>query len=301
MSAAPLRRARVLIARAVSEFFDDRCALIAAAIAYYGLLSLFPLAILLVGGYSALTGGAQARGAVIDFLLDNLPLREGAGRRDLRQLLETVAGNAAAFGVVGVAGLVFAASGLMGAVRNGINAAFDSEVRRAPVQGKLIDLLLVLAVGFVVGVSLALTLAARIVELPIAFGADRLVPVVVSFAVFVFLYSLVPPARPRLRDVWPGALLATVGYEAAKEGFSLYLDSFGRYGAVYGSLGAVMAFLVFAFVGANVFLLGAEAASEWPGVRDADVAELESGPPASRRLRTALRGLVSRDPPTSAP
>jgi membrane protein len=95
--------------------------------------------------------------------------------------------------------------------------------------------------------------------------------------------------------VWPGALVASIGYELTKEGFSLYLENFGRYGAVYGSIGAVIALLVFTFLTANLFLFGAETAAEWPRVRDSDLEELEQGPPTPRRLRRALRSLVTHE------
>ena len=293
MTNAPVRRARALIARAVQDFFADGCPLRAAAIAYYGLFSLFPLAILIVGGFGIVIGEAEARRAVIDFLLDNLPLEPGQGRRDLEELLGSVTGNAAAFGLIGTAGLIFAASGLMGAVRDGTNAAFDSERRRPPLQGKLVDILLVLGVGLVVAGSLALTVVTSLVEVPGGIPVGWLVPLAISFAVFLLLYHVLPAGRPRFRDVWPGAVLATVGYEAAKEAFSLYLENFSRYGAVYGAIGAVIAFLVFAFIAANLFLLGAETASKWPAVREADLEELERGQPAVERVRRALRGLVS--------
>ena len=47
---------------------------------------------------------------------------------------------------------------------------------------------------------------------------------------------MIPSADVRLRDVWPGALLAALGFELVKAGFSFYLANFARYGAVYGSL-----------------------------------------------------------------
>jgi membrane protein len=183
--------------RAVAEFFDDRCQVIAAAIAYYALFSLFPLAILVVGGFGIVVGEAEARGSVIDFLLDNLPLEPGKGRRDLRELLESVAGNAPAFGLIGVAGLIFAASGLMGAVRNGINAAFDAERRRPPLQGKLVDVLLVLGVGLVICLSLGLTVFARVVGPPAGALLGRLIPIALTFGVSLFLYRVLPQTQPR--------------------------------------------------------------------------------------------------------
>jgi membrane protein len=302
-------RARAVTERAVSEFFEDGLLSIAAAISYFGLLALFPVAILLVGSLGLVIDDDEARARVIDVILDNLPLQEDEGRRELGDALKSVTSDVTAFGVVGVAGLAIAASGLMGTVRRGINLAWDSEVRRPPLQGKLIDILLVFGVGLAIALSLALTLLARLAaglgeelgeigaaipRLLLALG--QLTPLVVSFITFTFLYRVLPAPPVRLRDVWPGALLAAIGYEAAKTGFAFYLENFARYGAVYGSLGAVIAFLAFVFVAAAVFLLAAELASEWPAVRDAEREELEGdGEPLGRRLRGFLRGLVVSD------
>jgi uncharacterized BrkB/YihY/UPF0761 family membrane protein len=55
-------------------------------------------------------------------------------------------------------------------------------------------------------------------------------------------------------------------FEVAKNGLALYLRRFADYDRVYGSLGAVVAFLLFVYVGANVVLFGAEIASEWPRI-----------------------------------
>ena len=290
-------RVRTLLSRAVSEFFDDRCTTLAAAISYYGLVAVFPLIILAVGAFGLVAGHERAQADIIDFLMRNLPLRADAGRRDLRDLLESVTGGAAAFGVVGVVGLVLSASGLMGAVRNGVNAAWDAPSRRPPVQGKLLDVLLVLLAGLLAGGSLALTLVTSLLDIP-GLSLAWAIPPVLSFAVFLGLYRVLPASRPRVRDVWPGALVGAAGYELAQHGFSLYLMTSGGDGAVYGSIGAVVAFLVFVFVASNVFLLGAEVASEWPRVRDSDVEALrDGGAPASEQVHQLLRRLVGRDDP----
>ena len=61
--------------------------------------------------------------------------------------------------------------------------------------------------------------------------------------------------------------MAAVGFELAQRGFALYLENFSDYSAIYGSLGAVITFLVFIYIAAMVFLLGAEMATLWPRVR----------------------------------
>ena len=264
-------RAWLLARRSVTEFLDDDCHQVAAGISYYGLLSLFPVVILTVGLFGIVVERGDARERVIDTTLDNLPLRPGEGRQELRELLESVTADFAAFGVVGVLALLVSATGLMGAIRHGINTAFDVEERRPLVRGKLLDVLLVLCFGLVVAASLALTLVVRLAADTVGvtgLGLGQVAPVALSFVVFLAAYRFLPARDTSVRDVWPGALLAAVGYEAAKTGFGVYLDNFGNYGAVYGSIGAIIAFLFFVFVSANVFLLGAEAASEWPRARD---------------------------------
>jgi membrane protein len=303
------RTARSLARRSLAEFFDDGCPQRAAAISYYGLLSLFPLVILAVGALGLLLDSASARDNVIDFVLDRAPLRPDAGRRDLHDLLTGVADHASGFGAFGAAGLVLAASGIMGAIRHGLNAAWDVEDPRPPLQGKLIDLLLVLGFGLATAASFALSL---LVRFSAAFAGDigrrlgsdvpatavawtgRLVPLAISLAIFALLFRLVPARPTRLRETWPGVLVAVAGFEAAKAGFSFYLNHAARYDAIYASLGGIVAFLVFIWIAANVLLLGAEVASEYPRLRAAPDRPAGDGRPLRARLIGALRGLVVR-------
>ena len=282
-----------LVEQGVGDFFRDGMPQRAAAISFYALFSIFPLAILCVAVLGLVVNDDQARTRVIGFLLDNLPLTEDGGRRQLENLLTQVTRDVAGFSALGVATLLFAASGVMAAIRHGLNAAFDTSDDRPPVQAKLWDFLMVLIFGVLVTASLALTLADRILAeisqsaeelIPGAGGvvadvlvsAGRVVPVALAVVVFAGLFRLVPSTRPRLRDIWPGVLVAAFGYEVAKTGFAIYLTSFADYGAVYASLGSIIAFLVFVFIAANVALLGAEFAAKWARVRAGEY----DGPPS---------------------
>ena len=303
-----VRRAVEVGRRSVAEFFEDGCPQRAAAMSFYALLALFPLAILCVAVFGLVVSEGDARRNVIDFLLDNLPLERGEGRDRLESLLAGVTGGSGALGAVGFAGLVISASGLMAAARHALNDVWDVQDRsRPPVQGKLLDVALVFGAGLFIGLSLSITLVTRVaarlgdelggaggVLVRAVFALDDILPLVLAFGVFLALFKLVPVTHVRARDAWPGALLAALGYEAAKAGFAFYLANFGDYAAVYGSLGAVIAFMLFVFVAANVFLLGAEVASEWPGVREAPDAELRGGPGVRANVRRLARRLVAR-------
>ena len=298
------RTAMVLAQRAFREFFDDGCLQRAAAVSYYSLLSLFPLTIVLVAVFGVVVDDDTARRRVIAFMLENVPLREDGGRADLENLLRSVTEGRGGFGLVGVAGLLFAASAVMGAIRHALNAAWGVIERRPPVKAKLMDLLMVFLTGVVIAASLVMTLGVRFAAslgdglgLPGALAHDgillagRLVPALLAFAVCAFVFVIIPARRSRLRDIWPGVLVAVLGFELSKAGFSFYLENAANYGAVYASLGGIVAFLVFIFVTANLFLLGAEAASEWPTVRDEPLPQ-PSQEPLKERLLQGLRGLV---------
>src|SRR5215212_4038135 len=282
--ARALRHAGQLIQHGVMDFFADGMPQRAAAISFYGLFSVFPLAILCVAVLGIVANDSDVRRQVVSFLLDNLPLTAGQGRRQLERLLLQVTRDVAGFSVLGVLTLLFAASGVMGAIRHGLNAAFDAQEHRPPVQAKLWDFAMVFGFGVLVTLSFALTLADEIranisrhadevirgsggVITRVLIDAGRIVPLVIAIIIFAGLFRVVPARRQRLRDTWPGVLVAAVGYELAKNGFTIYLTHFADYGAVYASLGSVIALLVFVFVAANVALLGAEMAAQWRHVR----------------------------------
>jgi membrane protein len=285
----------------------------AAAISYFAVLSLFPLAILAVAVFGLVFHDHGVRDRIIDFLLDNLPLRRGEGRAQLRDVLTTVTGEAEGFGAVGAVGLLFAASGVMGAVRQALNAAWDVRDPRPPVQAKLVDIALVVGFGLLIAASFGLTLGVRLVNelgsrisgvgaigrvvAVVLLDVGQLAPALLTFLTVIVLFSLVPAAEARPRSVWPGALVVAVGFELAKTGFALYLTTAGGYGAVYASLATVVAFMVFVYLAANILLLGGEMASEWPALRSAareQDARRGAGPSAAARVGRALRGLFVR-------
>jgi membrane protein len=120
-------------------------------------------------------------------------------------------------------------------------------------------------------------------------------PAVLSFLAFVGVYRLVPDAPVRVRDVWPGALLATVLFETLKNVFAFYIQHFNNYDVVYGSLGAIMIFLLWTYLAANILLLGAAVAVEYPRVQRGEYGAVGPGEPFRRRALRLLRGLVFRE------
>lgn len=300
--------------RSLEEFIADNCTQMAAAISYYAVFSLFPLLIFVVGVMGLFLQDSGLQKEVIDAVLESVPLTQDEGRDVVTEAVRGVAGvGSGALGILGLLGMAWSASSMFGVVRHSLNKAFDVERRRPFVQQKLMDLAMVLGAVLIFLASIAATAFLRSVrafsdelaglgEAAEAAGilwdaASLAVPFGISFVAFLVLYWTVPSARLRPRDVWPGALVAAVLFEAGKVGFAVYLENFGNYDVVFGSLGAAAAFLFWVFVSANIMLLGAEVASEYPGVRRGEYAEREAAAPLPlrERVRRALRGLFFSD------
>jgi membrane protein len=283
----------------VRGFFAHGCTQRAAAISFYALFSIFPLAILCVAVLGLVWNDDTARRQVVDFFLDRLPLTEDQGRRQLERAMLRVTSDAAGFSALGIFTLIFAASNVMGSIRQALNAAFRVEETRPPAQAKLWDLFMVLVFGVLITISFALTLIDNVVEdsdnafLGAVQSIGRVGPLLVAVTVFAGVFRFVPADRPRFRDIWPGVLVAAIGYELAKIGFTVFLQNFANYGAVYASLGAVVAFLVFTYITAFIALLGAEFAAEWPHVR-AGEHDGEPGEPFGRQVLGFVKGLFVR-------
>lgn len=299
---------RVLAPRVLKAFFENAGTHLAASIAFRVLFSLFPLAIVLAAVFSLVADTLDVRTDVVDALVRQMPLTE-EGRSSLRRLLEQSIEGMGTVGILGLVGLVWAASGMMSAVRTALNRAWEVDDARPWLVGKAVDVLLVFGVAVVVATSVALNvtvrLAQRVVDwigigttlAQVALGV--LAPFVLVLLVAATAYRLVPAAESQLRDVVPAAALVAAVFTAGQFLFSLYLDHFGRYNAIYGSFGAVIALMFFVYLVSLVFLVGAHVAALAPDARMEVVrrgADDESqSVPFSVRMKHALRGLVFRE------
>jgi membrane protein len=302
-----VRRAGAAAEGALSEFFAKGCPKLAAAISYYSLLALFPLAILIVAVAGLVIDNDSARTRVIEAILDRVPLSAGAGRSDLEDILATVTASSGATGAIGLVFLLVAASGVMGALRFALNSVWEVEDPRPPLRGKALDVVLVLGAGLVVAVSLTLTFVVRLVsdvseeELgavggPVAdavLATGRLLPAVLALGVFTAMLRFLPSAPVRWRHALIGGLVAAVGYEGTKTLFALYLENVANLSAVYASLGTVVVFLVFVWLTANLFLFGAELTRRLPDETGEPDPDAE---PFLRRVAGGIRGLALHPP-----
>jgi membrane protein len=307
---------KTLTVESVREFGDDNCTQLAAAISYYVLFALFPLAIFVTGVMGLLLQDTQLEQDVIDEIIGFLQISEDGDRQnDIADAIRDISGSASGIlGVVGLIGAGWAGSNMFGVIRRSINIAYDLEYHRPFVQQKLVDLALVISMGFFFLLSIGATAFLRSTREfsgdlgPLGEIAEQagflwdagslLIPFTLSFSAFLVLYWIVPNTSVKLRDVWPGAVVAAVFFEISKFGFSLYLETLGQSNAVFGALGGVAIFLFWVFISSNILLFGAEVAAEYPRVRRGDYdSGDDKGPsePLRDRIRRSVRRLFIED------
>ncbi len=295
-------------------FGRDDCSQFAAAISFRVLFSIFPFLILLVSILGLVLQDEELRTEVIDWIEEVVPLSESANV-DLAETIDGLATPLSAAGFAALFVLLWSASGLAASLQTALNRIWQVDRTRPTVRAKLVDFAVVGAGGLLVLVSFGLTILVEVVQKATAEAArdlgglggvltfagratEILIPFAVTLVTFALLYVLIPVSRPRVRDIWVGALLGAVGFEIVKFGFAYYLSNFARYNVIYGSLGAVIAFLFFVYLAASIFLFGAEIAAAWPGSTEPD-----EGPtvPLKQQVRGFVRGLFLREDESEPP
>jgi membrane protein len=290
--------------RSVREFRADNLTDWAAALTYYGILALFPALVCLV----ALVGLFGQYPRTVDALL-GIASQVGAGSavHTLRGPISGVVrakGGAGALLGIGLLGALWSASGYIGAFTRASNAIYETREGRPfwklrPLQMLLtlamVSLLALLAISILMTGSLA-----RAVGRTVGVGTTAVtlwdwlkwpVMVVVVMGMFSVLYWAAPNVRqPRFRWISPGAVVAVVLWIFASVLFGVYVANFGSYNKTYGSLGGVVAFLVWLWVSNIALLFGAELNSELERQR-----ELDTGEPAQHTLQLPPRDAPKRE------
>ncbi|MDO0924412.1 YihY/virulence factor BrkB family protein [Streptomyces sp. TG1A-8] len=261
---------RRVLKGSLREFKDDELTDRAAALTYYGVLSLFPALLVLVS-LLGLTGRSTT-----DKLLSNIKqLAPGPARDILTRAVEQLQGSAgtgSVMAVVGIALAVWSASGYVAAFIRTANAVYDMPEGRPvwkvlPVRLGVTVVLMVLAVASALIVVFTGGLASRAGQ-ALGLGDAALTawsiakwPVLVVLVVMMIaiLYWATPNAKVRgLRWITPGSFLALVIWLIASAGFAFYVANFASYNKTYGTMAGVIVFLVWLWISNLAILLGLE-------------------------------------------
>jgi membrane protein len=263
--------------RAALDWWGDNCLRLAASLAYYTALSLAPLLLLIVG----LTGMVLGREQVATQLAAQLEgLMGPAGRELVTSILTTTSPQGGMWAtVVGLVTLVIGATAVFGELQATMNLIW--EVRPAPTDGvwtglwawlkaRVFSLAIVFALAFLLLVSLVVS-AALAGATALFWGPEqallsRLLEIAVSLLVltlgFSLLFTYVPDAEIRWRDVWPGGVMTAVLFTVGKTAIGYYLG-YASVGSAYGAAGSMVVLLVWVYYSALIVFFGAEFTHAW--------------------------------------
>ena len=266
-----------VLVRAAREFMDDNCTDWAAALTYYGVLSLFPAMIVIVALVGLVSEGDRTVDTIVDIATDL-----GAGsivqnESVVGQIREVTAqGSASWLLSFGLLGALWSASGYIGAFTRASNAIYEVEESRKFYKLRPIQLLITAAAL----VLLALVALMLIVSGPVtdaignALGAGDTArttwsivkwPVLVLIAMLLLglMFWIAPDVeQPRFRWITIGGAVTLLAWAVASFGFGLYVANFSSYSGTYGTLGGVIAFLVWLYLSNCAVLLGVEINAE---------------------------------------
>ncbi|MGW3784448.1 YihY/virulence factor BrkB family protein [Micromonospora chokoriensis] len=271
---------RGVLVRSVQNFVNDNCSDWAAALTYYGVLALFPSAIVVVALVGLVSSGEQTVDTVVDLANQVgagsvLTDKEGSVVGVIRSVVVDQS-NPQLLLSFGLLGALWSASGFIGAFTRASNAVYGVDEGRPvwklrPLQIGLAAITLVLLAVVALALIVSGPVTDAVGDLINAGGLARTVWSVAKWPVLAMimmvllslLFWIAPNVRqPRFRWLTPGGAVALVSWAAASFGFGLYVANFGSYNTTYGSLGAAIAFLVWLYLSNSALMLGVQINAE---------------------------------------
>ncbi|MDR4928098.1 MULTISPECIES: YihY/virulence factor BrkB family protein [Peribacillus] len=250
----------------IKEIKEDRVTGLAAEQAYYYLLALFPLLILLLSILPYLNIDIQT---ALDTIKTFMPAETmEVVEKNIINILSERNGGLLTFGFLGT---IWSASNGMNAFIHSMNIAYDVEETRNFIKARIISIVLTLGLVVAFIVMLGLPVFGKVIidllqqvipipeEMQILFSLLRwVIAVVVISLVLAFLYRFAPNKSFPIKHVIPGAVTATVLWLGISLGFSFYISNFANYSSTYGSLGGVIILMLWLYLSGLIFVIGGE-------------------------------------------
>jgi membrane protein len=270
------RNAWSLIKETASDWQSDNAARLAAALAYYTLLSIAPMVVLAVAIAGLAFGEDAARGQIAQQISAVVGAQAGESIEGIARNAHTPTAGVLS-SVVGVIVLLFGASGVFGELQSSLDAIWEVEPKPGRgvlgiIRDRFFSFTMVLGVAFLLMVSLVLSAAIA------AFGhflsgalpggellwtaLNALISLAIITGLFSLIFKVVPDVEIRWRDVWVGAAVTALLFTIGKLLIGLYLGK-SSLTSSYGAAGSLVALIVWVYYSSQIVFLGAEFTQVW--------------------------------------
>lgn len=273
-----------LLLRTLRSYGAHACGIYAGAMAFFGVLSLFPLVLLLITLLTILVRQSDATALVLSRVTAFLPGSETVmigAVKDITDAQPVLIG-------AGTLGLLWSSMGVFLTLGYALNRVWEVPRDRHLLLEHAIAAGLTLSVGLLVLLSLLLSTLLLVLRLlvpgigaSLLVGSQALDMAIVAVAAAV-LYRTLPNAPVRRRDVLAPACLMAMAWEGAKLGFTWYLSAVAQVDRIYGPIAAIAGLMLWLFVSATLLLLGAEMSHQFAILREPapDEEIIMTAPPA---------------------
>jgi membrane protein len=258
---------------------NDGASEMVGAIAYYVILSLFPLLLGVISVLGFFLSSESVQASIILFVEDNLPAAKDLLQENIAGIIQ-MRGTLVVFSVLA---LFWSAGAMFSAISRGVNRAWGLNVRHPLIVRKLRDITMSLSACvffYIIMTSSAVLVSfnpgGAIGSVIANMGIYALV-FLMMFFIFLVIYKTMPVTKTYWRHIWPGALFAAVAFEIARIVLVFYFSYFApRIALLYGSVAAFIIILIFAYYVSFILIVGAEISSEYSRLR-------QGLPPRSRK------------------
>jgi membrane protein len=235
----------------------------AAGVAYYAIISIFPLLLGLIAVFGFFLPSINLQKALLSFVGNNIP----GATNIVKDNIDGIIRLRGVMSILSIVILFWGASALFGSISLAINRAWNINKNRHLFIRKASEIGMVFGTGILfllsLGASTFITFVGNALNLPdrnaaVVYIGAKLIAFLLMLAIFILLYKFVPNAKTRWRDVWPGAMLAAVFFEIARTLFIFYLEHFANYQVIYGTISSIVILMVWIYYSAFILIMGAE-------------------------------------------
>jgi membrane protein len=239
---------------------------LSAQLAYYFLLSLFPLLIVLFTLLPYIPIPHQDMlGLIRDFApVEAMDLIE----KNVHDIMNDRNGGLLSFGIIGT---IWSASNGIEAIVKAFNKAYNVKESRSFIVSRGMAILLTFGMILVLILAIILPIFGREIGLflfsrmgyttefiKLWDTLSRLVSAIILFLIFTGLYWIAPNVKLKCRSAFPGAAFATIGWIISSLGLTFYVGNISNYSLTYGSIGAIIVLMVWLYISAFIIILGGE-------------------------------------------
>ncbi|MBO0960678.1 YihY/virulence factor BrkB family protein [Neobacillus sp. MM2021_6] len=239
---------------------------LSAQLAYFFLLSLFPLLIVI---FTLLPYFPIPHQDMLGMIKDFAPAEAiELIEKNVNEIMTHRNGGLLSFGIIGT---IWSASNGINAVVRAFNKAYNVKESRSYIVSRGMAIVLTFAMIFVFLLAIVLPIFGREIGLflfsklgytsefiKIWSTLSWLVSAIILFLIFTGLYWIAPNVRLRCRSAFPGAIFATLGWILSSIGLSFYVGNFSNYSLTYGSIGTIIILMIWLYISAFIIIIGGE-------------------------------------------